>query len=332
MHDERVQRQSPKLHGHRLAIDGNQGHSLSVMATNYTDDLRLAHVLADDADSLTMDRFKSSDLHVVNKPDYTPVTDADQSVEEGIRRTLSRARPRDAVLGEEHGSSGFSQRRWVVDPIDGTKNFVRGVPVWATLIALMVEDEVVVGLVSAPQLNRRWWAAKDSGAWNGRSILRATECRVSDVSRLEEASFSYSSLAGWEERDRLEDVLSLSRRCWRTRAYGDFWSYMLVAEGAVDVAAEPELQIYDMAALDVIVREAGGMFTSLDGRPGPLGGNALASNGRLHDQVLAFLGSLPDDEEDPDDVRRPAGSLHDLSARRRIQPEEQSAGPGADLD
>ena len=302
------------------------------MATNFTDDLRLAHVLADDADSLTMNRFKAADLHVVSKPDFSPVTDADKSVEEGIRRTLSRARPRDAVLGEELGSTGFSQRRWVVDPIDGTKNFVRGVPVWATLISLMVEDEVVVGVVSAPQLNRRWWAAKDTAAWTGKSILRATECRVSDVARLEEASFSYASLIGWEERDRLEDVLALSRRCWRTRAYGDFWSYMLVAEGAVDIAAEPELEVYDMAALDVIVREAGGMFTSLDGTTGPLGGNALASNGRLHEQVLAFLGSLPDDSDDPDALRRPAGSLHDLSARRRPQTEERAADPGADHD
>jgi histidinol-phosphatase len=301
------------------------------MPTNFTDDLRLAHVLADDADSLTTSRFKALDLHVVNKPDLTPVSDADESVEEGIRRTLSRARPRDAVLGEEQGSSGFSQRRWVVDPIDGTKNYIRGVPVWATLIALMVDEEVVVGCVSAPQLNRRWWASKDSGAWTGKSLLRATPCRVSDVSRLDDASLSYSSLSGWEDRGRLEDFLALSRRCWRTRAYGDFWSYMLVAEGAVDVAAEPELEVYDMAALDVIVREAGGMFTSLDGRPGPLGGNALASNGRLHEQALAFLGSLPDDEDDPDVAPRLGGSVHDLSARRRAPvPEQASAARPAD--
>ena len=245
------------------------GHSLGPMPSNHTDDLRLAHVLADDADSLTTSRFKALDLHVVNKPDLTPVTDADKSVEEGIRRTLSRARPRDAVLGEEQGSTGSSQRRWVVDPIDGTKNFVRGVPVWATLIALMVDDEVVVGCVSAPQLNRRWWASKGGGAWTGRSLLNASPCRVSDVARLEDASLSYSSLSGWDERDRLDDFLALSRRCWRTRAYGDFWSYMLLAEGAVDLAAEPELKLYDMAALDVIVREAGGRFTSLDGTPGP---------------------------------------------------------------
>jgi histidinol-phosphatase len=287
------------------------------MPTTFTDDLRLAHVLADDADSLSTSRFRALDLHVVSKPDLTPVTDADTSVEEGIRRTLSRARPRDAVLGEEQGSTGRSQRRWVVDPIDGTKNFVRGVPVWATLISLMVDDEVVVGVVSAPMLQRRWWAAKDGGAWTGRSLVRATECHVSDVARLDDASLSYSSLSGWDDRDRLDAFLALARRCWRTRAYGDFWSYMLLAEGAVDLAAEPELALHDMAALDVIVREAGGAFSSLDGTPGPLGGNALASNGRLHDHALAFLGSLPDDADDPDVAPRRAGSVHDLSARRR---------------
>jgi histidinol-phosphatase len=287
------------------------------MAAEFTDDLRLAHVLADDADSLSTSRFRAMDLHVVEKPDLTPVTDADTSVEEGIRRTLSRARPRDAVVGEEGGATGHSQRRWVVDPIDGTKNFVRGVPVWATLIALMVDDEVVVGCVSAPMLQRRWWASKGGGAWTGRSLLKATECRVSDVARLDDASLSYASLSGWEDRDRLDAFLALARRCWRTRAYGDFWSYMLIAEGAVDLAAEPELALHDMAAVDVIVREAGGAFTALDGTPGPLGGSALASNGRLHEQALAFLGGLPDDEDDPDAAPRRPGSVHDLSARRR---------------
>lgn len=291
------------------------------MPPDFTDDLRLAHVLADDADALTTSRFKALDLHVMTKPDLTPVTDADQAVEAGLRRTLSRARPRDAVLGEEEGSTGHAQRRWIVDPIDGTKNFVRGVPVWATLIALEVDNEIVVGVVSAPQLNRRWWAMKDGGAWTGKSLLRATACQVSDVSRIEDSSLSYASLDGWEERDRLDDFLSLSRRCWRTRAYGDFWSYMLVAEGAVDLAAEPELELYDMAALDVIVREAGGIFTSLDGEPGPYGGNALASNGKLHDQALAFLGSL--DETARHEQRGEIGSVHDLAERRRLS-EDQS--------
>src|SRR5215208_762535 len=274
-------------------------------ATDYTDDLRLAHVLADDADSITTSRFKALDLHVMSKPDLTPVTDADEAVEESIRRTLSRVRSRDAITGEEHGSTGHSQRRWVVDPIDGTKNFVRGVPVWATLIALVVDDEVVLSVVSAPQLQRRWWASKGAGAWTGRSLLKATRCTVSDVRRLEDASLSYSSLHGWEERERLQDFLSLMRRCWRTRAYSDFWSYMLLAEGAVDIAAEPELKVYDMAALDVIVREAGGRFSSLDGTDGPHGGNALATNGHLHEAVLAFLGTPAggDDSDDPDAQR-----------------------------
>jgi histidinol-phosphatase len=252
----------------------------------------------------------------MSKPDLTPVTDADQAVEEAIRRTLSRVRSRDAVTGEEQGSTGHSQRRWVVDPIDGTKNFVRGVPVWATLIALVVDDEVVLGVVSAPMLQRRWWASVGNGSWTGRSLLKATRCQVSDVRRLEDASLSYSSLHGWDERGRLDDFLSLSRRCWRTRAYGDFWSYMLLAEGAVDLAAEPELALHDMAATEIVVREAGGRFSSLDGTDGPFGGNALASNGHLHDAALAFLGSLPDDDSDPDSRPRGPGSVSELRDRR----------------
>ena len=286
------------------------------MSTDYTDDLRLAHVLADDADSLTEARFKALDLHVMSKPDLTPVTDADQAVEESIRRTLSRVRSRDAVTGEEQGSTGHSQRRWVIDPIDGTKNFVRGVPVWATLISLVVEDEVVLGVVSAPLLNRRWWASAGNGAWTGRSLLKATRCQVSDVRRLEDASLSYASLSGWEERGQMEDFLTLMRRCWRTRAYGDFWSYMLLAEGAVDIAAEPELEVYDMAALDIFVREAGGRFTSLDGTDGPFGGNALATNGHLHEAALSFLGSMPHDDDDPDSRRTGPGSVSDLRMHR----------------
>src|SRR3954453_14919655 len=292
------------------------GPTSGTSGTDYTDDLRLAHVLADDADSITTSRFRALDLHVMSKPDLTPVTDADEAVEESIRRTLSRGRSRDAITGEEQGSSGHSQRRWVIDPIDGTKNFVRGVPVWATLISLAVDDEVVLGVVSAPLLQRRWWASKGNGAWTGRSLLKAIRCQVSDVRRLEDASLSFASLSGWDERDRLDDFLSLMRRCWRTRAYGDFWSYMLLAEGAVDIAAEPELEVYDMAALDVIVREAGGRFTSLDGSDGPFGGNALATNGHLHEAALSFLGTLPDDDDDPDARRTGPGSVSDLRMHR----------------
>ncbi|BAS17288.1 histidinol-phosphatase [Arthrobacter sp. Hiyo8] len=237
--------------------------------SSYNDDLRLAHVLADSVDSLTMERFKALDLQVETKPDLSPVTDADKAAEEAIRGQLSRSRPRDAVLGEEFGSTGHGSRRWIIDPIDGTKNFVRGVPVWATLIALVDEGEVVVGLVSAPALGKRWWAAKGSGAYMGRSLAAATRLKVSNVSRLEDASLSYSELSEWKQHGKLDNFLGLENDVWRSRAYGDFWSYCLVAEGAVDIAAEPELQVYDMAALVPIVTEAGGRFTSLDGADGP---------------------------------------------------------------
>ncbi len=190
------------------------------------------------------------------------------------------------------GTTGHGARRWVVDPIDGTKNFVRGVPVWATLIALLDGDEVVLGLVSAPALGRRWWAAVGSGAWSGKSLAAASRLQVSGVDRLEDASLSYSSLSGWEEQGALDGFLDLTRSVWRTRGYGDFWSYVLVAEGAVDIATEPELALHDMAALVPIVTEAGGTFTSVSGVPGPFGGSALATNGLLHEQVRDVLGPI----------------------------------------
>jgi histidinol-phosphatase len=256
----------------------------------YDDDLRLAHVIADQVDGLTMDRFRAADLAVDTKPDLTPVSDADVRAEEIVRSQLKRTRPRDAVAGEELAPTGHGPRQWVIDPIDGTKNFVRGVPVWATLIALVDDGEPVLGVVSAPALQRRWWAANGSGAWSGRSLSQATRIGVSQVRDLRDAHLSYSSLSGWERLGRLEPFLDLTRLCWRTRAFGDFWSYMLLAEGAVDVACEPELAVHDMAALVPIVTEAGGRFTSLAGEPGPWGGNALATNGQLHDQVLEILG------------------------------------------
>ena len=255
---------------------------------DFGDDVRFAHTLADAADAVSMERFKALDLQIETKPDLTPVTDADRTIEERIRWTLSRSRPRDAVLGEEFGASGQSARRWVIDPIDGTMNFVRGVPVWATLIGLMVDDVVVAGVVSAP----RWTGAGGpprQGAWSGRSLARAARCKVSEIATIGDASLSYSDLGGWEDVGRLEQFFRLSRRTWRTRAYGDFWSYVLVADGAVDIACEPALELHDMAAVSVVVEEAGGRFTSLDGAPGPHGGNALATNGRLHDDVLALL-------------------------------------------
>ena len=268
---------------------GVAGQADSALRRGLTDDLRLAHLLADDADSITMNRFKALDLYVTSKPDLTPVSDADTAVEEALRRTLSRARPRDAVQGEELAVTGWGPRRWVIDPIDGTKNFIRGVPVWATLIALMINDEVAVGVVSAPALGRRWWASIGGGAYAGRSLMSGTPCHVSDVARIEDAYLSYASISAWVDAGQGQEFVDLLRSCWRTRAYGDFWSYVLLAEGGVDIACEPELAIHDMAACAIVVTEAGGRFTDLAGKDGPLGTGAYATNGRLHDAVLQQL-------------------------------------------
>lgn len=262
---------------------------MNVRYPNVEADLALALRLADAADAITTDRFGALDLRVESKPDLSPVTDADRDVERRLRKLIAAARPGDAVHGEEYADTGTSARRWVIDPIDGTKSFVRGVPIWASLIALMDGDEVIVGVVSAPALGRRWWASAGGGAWAGTGLADATACRVSAVATLTHASLSYSSLSGWEERGLLPGFLDLTRACWRTRAYGDFWSYVLLAEGNVDLAAEPEVALHDLAPLVVIVTEAGGVFTDLSGRPGPAGGSAFASNGRLHDAGLAHV-------------------------------------------
>lgn len=260
----------------------------------FDDDLRFAHVLADAADDITMRRFRALDLSVQSKPDLSPVTDADLAAEESLRNVLRRARPRDAMLGEEYGRSGVGQRCWIIDPIDGTANFVRGVPVWATLIGLMADGDVVVGVVSAPALGRRWWGAKDGGAWTGRSLTKASACRVSEVTRLEDASLSYSDLASWSRAGRLDQFVRLARSVWRSRAYGDFWSHVLVAEGAVDISAESEVSLWDLTAIQVIVQEAGGQFTDLVGNLTPDGGSVLCTNGQLHDDVLEMLTKRPD--------------------------------------
>ena len=249
-------------------------------------DLALAQELADIADGITLPRFRAGDLAVETKPDLSPVTDVDRLVEQRLRDILATRRPGDAVLGEEHGSDGRSgtARRWVIDPIDGTKNFVRGMPVYATLIALQVDGAGVVGVVSAPALQHRWWASHGAGAYaDGRPI------RVSSVASLADAHFSYSSIAGWAKRGRLDGFLGLTRAVWRTRGFGDFWSHVLVAEGSVDIAAEPEVSLWDLAAVQVVVEEAGGRFTDLGGVATADGGSAVSTNGALHDDVLAAL-------------------------------------------
>jgi histidinol-phosphatase len=253
------------------------------------DDLALAHELADAADAITLDRFGALDLVVESKPDLTPVSDADVAVEQALRGRLASSRPGDAVLGEEDGETGTGPRRWVIDPVDGTKNFVRGVPVWASLVALQEDGVVSVGVVSAPALGRRWWAARGRGAFTTAAGSAPRRLRVSGVGSLADASVSYSSLTGWEEQGRLPGLLQLSREVWRTRAYGDFWSHVLVAEGAVDASFEPEVSLWDLAPLQVVVEEAGGRFTDLSGAARPDGGSVVCSNGLLHEQVLAAL-------------------------------------------
>jgi histidinol-phosphatase len=254
------------------------------------DDLTMALVLADRADALTSARFGALDLRVDTKPDLTPVTDADRAVETVLRQVLGRERPDDSVVGEEFGgTTTFSGRQWIIDPIDGTKNFVRGVPVWASLIALLEDGVPSVGVVSAPALHRRWWAARGQGAFAAVDGRPARPLSVSSVAQLGSASLSFSSLSGWAQRGLRDRFIELTDAVWRVRAYGDFLSYCLVAEGAVDIAAEPEVSVWDLAALDILVREAGGTFTGLDGTAGPHRGSAVATNGPLHRQVLASL-------------------------------------------
>ncbi|MEV6298339.1 histidinol-phosphatase [Actinoplanes sp. NPDC051861] len=259
----------------------------------YSDDLALAHLLADTADSISMARFRALDLTVEAKPDLTPVSDADTAVEKAIRSTLARARPRDGMLGEEFGrtpaAAGPHSRYWVIDPIDGTKNFVRGVPIWATLIALMEGDTPVVGLVSAPALGRRWWAARGQGAFAGKHQHAATRIGVSSVRKLTDASFCYASLNGWADMGRLDQMMDILLGVWRSRAYGDFYGYMLLAEGALDAMVEPELSLWDVAALIPIITEAGGKITDLDGRPTVDKSSVVGTNGLLHESVLAAL-------------------------------------------
>ncbi len=256
-------------------------------------DLALALRLADAADAISLPRFGAADLKVDAKPDMTPVSDADLAVETAMRQILTAERPDDAVLGEEFGSrlpSADGTRRWVIDPIDGTKNFVRGVPVWATLIALFNGPDVVVGVVSAPALARRWWAGQGGGAFTRFAGSAPRRCAVSGVRDLAAASLTYSDLQEWEEQARGRQFGDLLRSCWRTRGYGDFLPYMLVAEGAADIAAEPQLSLWDLAALVPVVREAGGRFTDIDGAAvGSDTSSALATNALLHDTVTSLL-------------------------------------------
>lgn len=263
-----------------------------------TADLRLARQLADIADRVSMEYFNARDLGVYVKEDRTHVTDGDRAVEQAIRAKLAEERPSDSVYGEEFGTEGRSRRQWIIDPIDGTANFMRGVPIWATLISLVIDGKPEVGVVSAPALNRRWWGATGLGAYLDDDLAdsdTATDRRieVSAVSRLIDAQFSYGSLQYWLQNDRLAPIVECCETVWRSRAIGDFWPYMLVAEGAFDIACELDLEPYDMAALVPIIEEAGGRFSAVDGSEGPWHGSALATNGLLHDETLDIFARHP---------------------------------------
>ena len=276
-------------------------------SSQYSAELAFALTLADRADAISLSRYQALDLEITTKPDNSPVTDADKAVERAIIDAIAAQYPTDGVVGEEFGTSGSKERYWVIDPIDGTKNFLRGVPTWATLIALVENEQVVASVVSCPALYRRWYATAGGGAFVSEGVTKSADASgggafvvegnsparklaVSKVSAIKDASIAYSDFQGWgARRPAFEKLLDSA---WRTRGLGDFWSHMLVAEGAVDVAIEPSLALWDMAALDLIVREAGGRFTSLDGVDGPFGPNAISTNGALHGAILEAINKV----------------------------------------
>lgn len=252
-------------------------------------ELELALELADLADEMSMQRFLAQDLEISTKPDQSPVTDADKATERAMRNHLAKNRVSDSIIGEEFGNSGDSERTWIIDPIDGTANFLRGVPVWATLISLRIGDSYELGVVSAPAMKRRWWAATGIGSFTRDAEMNTRKISVSQVSKLADSSFSFGSMNLWDRDGELDKLVEISRKVWRTRAYGDFWSHMLVAEGAVDFSAESDLKIYDWAALVPILREAGGHLTDRDGKLNPTTSTIVSSNDLLQASVLSLL-------------------------------------------
>lgn len=254
-----------------------------------TADLALAQRLADAADAVTMSRFDASDLVVDLKADQSHVTEADLAAERAIRAMLEQERPDDGVFGEEFGSSGESTRQWIIDPIDGTANYLKGIPMWTTLIALAIDGVPRVGVASQPALGRRWWAASGHGAWTTTPSGEARRLRVSNVSEVSESSVSFQSIAQWDEIGRSDSLLRLSREVWRDRGYGDTWPYMLLAEGRLEFVAEFGVKEYDIAALVPIIIEAGGRFSDIDGVDSLSSRSSLATNGILHDRFIDLV-------------------------------------------
>ena len=277
-------------------LPGEDALSITEHPFTLSQELDLALELADVADQIVVEHFKADGYVFENKFDGTPVTAIDRAVEQAIRERVAIRRPGYLVLGEEAGLGDGEREpasateyapRWIVDPIDGTRKFVRGIPIFATLLALERDGEIVVGLASAPLLadrGHRWWAMKGLGAYKDGRILS-----VSRVDRLADAHVLHGSVEGWVRQGLSQPLLDLCTGAWGTTGYGDFWIHLLVAEGLADAAAEPEAAVWDVAALELIVEEAGGRFSDFAGRPTPYGGNALSSNGLLHDEILGIL-------------------------------------------
>lgn len=263
--------------------------TVSPTATSLADDLALALRLADAADAQSLPRFDAADLQISTKADRSHVTDADLATERAIRDILAAERPSDGLFGEEYGAEGDTHRQWIIDPIDGTANFLRGVPLWGTMIALAIDGVPTLGVVSMPALGRRWWAADGLGAWTG-DAADPTGIHVSAVDSLDDASVSFQSISQWANAGKAHLLPILSQRVWRDRAYGDVYSYMLLAEGRIDMVAEFDVKEYDIAAAVAIVRAAGGRMTAFDGSESISDLSALATNGHLHDDFLALLG------------------------------------------
>lgn len=254
--------------------------------------LDFALLLADAADEISLSRFRALDLNIETKPDRTPVTDADRAVEAKLRDLIAQHRPDERVIGEEFANSGDSDRVWIIDPIDGTANYLRGVPIWASLIALRVRGEIVTSVVSAPALGRRWWASKGEGAFTKDVDGSIRQIQVSRIAELENSSISFNSIRQWDNAGLLNPLIELSRKVWRDRAYGDFLSYMYLAEGLLEMVSEHGLQLYDIAALVPIVEEAGGRLTALSGELTDSSSSVLATNGLLHESIQRELGVI----------------------------------------
>lgn len=255
------------------------------MTINYEKELQFELELCDDIDKFSLSSFEKREFSVMTKADMTPVTEIDQETEKRIREAIESVFPTDGIEGEEFGcDASDGNRNWVVDPIDGTKNYLRGVPIWGTLIALCVDDQPVMGVISAPSLSRRWWASLGTG-----SYVNDKKIRVSKIDDLKGAEASFGNLTQFEAGGYPNALDALSKDIARTRAIGDFWSHTLVAEGALECGMDPVCAPWDIAPIKIIIEEAGGKFTSFEGEDTIRGGSGLSSNGVLHDQLCALM-------------------------------------------